>query len=308
MFRRGLAQAIEHTNARLLKIGIQIRRFQVLRENFTTQNGLLRTDLSLDRVAITTRYRHLIDDMFQHQTDYPSKWIPDLPDAPLDSGREGAQSRSPERSVKGARDQANTGTADQDAAQASQRPPFSANNTHDLYTSNPREERYANYAREPSPRAYANFAREPSPRPFTREASPRQYTPRKSQPLPKSVRMLNMDGNSLKSPTARDRGRFLACVFWAYRWPYFCSLQSRICHVSLRTCHYASGNLSPQRFDLTYRAVAGIRRRLQRPSRAYFHMTKAQVWRALCRWAAARWACRLAELTSMALPARAQAT
>jgi len=225
IFRKGLAQALEHTNARLLSVGVQIRRFQVLREKFTTQNGLLRPDLSLDRVAITTRYRHLIDDMFQHQADYPSKWIPGLPDAPLDSGREGNQSHSPERSVRGAMEQAGTGAAHHEAAQAA---PFSANNPYHQCASYPREERYANYAREPSPRS------------FTREASPRQFTPRKCQPLPKSVRMLNMDGNSLKSPTPRDRGRSLACIFCTHKF----AMLSPVYFAA--PCPYDSGNLPPQ--------------------------------------------------------------
>ena len=115
MFRRGLAQALEQTNAKLLSFDVQIRRFQVLREEFTIDNGLLLANKSLNRAAIITRYRHLIDDMFQHQADYPSKWMPELQEAGLQGdGFNGLQSDSAGRSEKPITGNANAASHDQD--------------------------------------------------------------------------------------------------------------------------------------------------------------------------------------------------
>ena len=75
VFRRGLAHELENVNAKLIPLSVQVRRFQVLREFFTVDNGLLLPDLTPNRVAITNRYRHLIDDMFQHETHFPHKWM-----------------------------------------------------------------------------------------------------------------------------------------------------------------------------------------------------------------------------------------
>ena len=208
MFRRGLAQALERTNAILLDSDVQIRRFQVLREEFTVDNGLLFPDRTLNRVAITIRYRHLIDDMFQHEASYPSKWMPELQPAPQGTSPIELYSHLAERSQTAVRGHA-------DAASASEHQDLSSDppTRHNPHASQFREERYTGYCKEPSPRA---FTREASPRQYTqasprqyKQASPRQYTPRKGQRLPQSVRMLDMDTGSLslKTPTPRERGR-----------------------------------------------------------------------------------------------------
>lgn len=204
MFRRGLAQALEQTNAKLLSFGVQIRRFQVLREEFTIDNGLLLANKSLNRAAITARYRHLIDDMFQHQADYPSKWMPELQESGLQGdGVNDLQSSSARHSGKPIMGHSDAASHDQDdtPAKGIEHAALSTRTGHNRnqFASYSREERYTSYSREPSPRA------------FTREASPRQYnyTPRKGQRLPQSVRLLDMDtgSSSLKVPTPRDRGR-----------------------------------------------------------------------------------------------------
>ena len=74
-FRRGLALALEQTNSKLKTVGVQIRRFQILREDLTATNGMLMGDGSLNRPAILIRYRHLVDDMFQYEARYPHKWM-----------------------------------------------------------------------------------------------------------------------------------------------------------------------------------------------------------------------------------------
>lgn len=200
MFRRGLAQALERTNAKLLDSDVQIRRFQVLREEFTVDNGLLFPDRTLNRVAITIRYRHLIDDMFQHEASYPSKWMPEMQQAPQGTSPNGLDSHLAELSQK-----ALTGHADAASASEHQELAPDPATRHNPHASQFREERYTSYFREPSPRA---FTREASPRQYM-QVSPRQYTPRKGQRLPQSVRMLDMDTGSLslKTPTPRERGR-----------------------------------------------------------------------------------------------------
>ena len=210
MFRRGLAQALEHTNAQLQILGVEVRRFQVLREDFTRDNELLLANGCLDRLAILNRYKHLVDDMFQHEAHYPHKWMQDQhershehrsprivdtisethPDAGVTSGDHQSNSvstftaRSLDKSTKGIR----AGYQQYHAASQSG-------------ASTPRSgyafPHVGSLSREQSPRAYS---RENSPR--TRDRKGHQ------QKLSKSVRMLSMDGIVGPSTSApRDRGR-----------------------------------------------------------------------------------------------------
>jgi hypothetical protein len=88
LFRRGLAQALESVNHRIAGLGVQIKRFQVLREDFSVINGSLvppspardgesvdAAQCELNRRAILQRHRHMIDDMYQHEARYAHKWM-----------------------------------------------------------------------------------------------------------------------------------------------------------------------------------------------------------------------------------------
>ena len=79
-FRRGLAQALQIVNQRIDGSLLQIRRFQVLRDRFTVDNGLLLPDGELDRPRILERYRHIIDDMYEFEVPPPH---PNAPPPPL---------------------------------------------------------------------------------------------------------------------------------------------------------------------------------------------------------------------------------
>ena len=198
MFRRGLAQALERTNAQLLVLSVQVRRFQILREDFTVANGLLFADGSLNRQAILDRYRHLVDDMFQHEAQYPHKWM---------EPEQGLADEERRRTV-----QTSNGSVDGHGQQQPyERPsnPSISGYQHfnvgcESGTSTPRSGR---------PSQHGNYSREPSPRPYSREASPRyarEQSPRvrrsQQQRLPESVRALTMDGSA--GYTSRDRGRY----------------------------------------------------------------------------------------------------
>jgi len=201
MFRRGLAQALERINVQLLVLGVQVKRFQILREDFTFANGMLFGDGSLNRQGILDRYRHFVDDMFQHETHHPHKWM--QPERILAEVESGHRAQTPQQGLTGhSQHQFNDRTSNPSISGYQQ---FNVGS--DSGTSTPRSHTYkpsqhGNSSREPSPRAYS---REASPR-YSRDASPRL---RKSQQqrLPESVRALTMDG-TVGNASARDRGRY----------------------------------------------------------------------------------------------------
>eukprot|EP00802_Teleaulax_amphioxeia_P010712 Tamp_10741.p1 GENE.Tamp_10741~~Tamp_10741.p1 ORF type:complete len:453 (-),score=50.79 Tamp_10741:538-1896(-) len=75
LFRRGLALELEYLNHQIVHYKVQIRRFQVLREDLTRTNGMLLPSGLINRPAILRRYRHIINDMYHHDARYPSKWM-----------------------------------------------------------------------------------------------------------------------------------------------------------------------------------------------------------------------------------------
>ena len=201
MFRKGLSQALERTNAHLLVLGVQVKRFQILREDFTLANGLLFGDGSLNRQGILDRYRHLVDDMFQHETHHPHKWM--QPERILAEGESGHRAQTPQQGLNGhSQHQSHDRTSNPSISGYQQ---FNVGS--ESGTSTPRS-----HAHKPS--QHGNFSREPSPRQYSREASPRyarDASPRlrksQQQRLPESVRALTMDG-TVGNASARDRGRY----------------------------------------------------------------------------------------------------
>jgi len=77
LFRRGLALELEFVNHQIYMKNVQIRRFQILREDFSVHNGTLNPDGSLNRPFVLRRYRHIINDMYCHEARYPHKWMED---------------------------------------------------------------------------------------------------------------------------------------------------------------------------------------------------------------------------------------
>ncbi|EKX50728.1 hypothetical protein GUITHDRAFT_103320 [Guillardia theta CCMP2712] len=77
LFRRGLALELEFVNHQIYMKNVQIRRFQILREDFSVHNGTLKPDGSLNRPVLLRRYRHIINDMYSHEARYPHKWMED---------------------------------------------------------------------------------------------------------------------------------------------------------------------------------------------------------------------------------------
>ena len=220
MFRRGLALALEKCNLKLAGVGVQIRRFQVLREDFSLQNGLLDKSGSLNRPAILARYRHLVDDMFQHEARYPHKWMSD-PSQPNES--------MPHHSHIAALD---AGVSPVDSAQvfdshrgfqpiteADSTPPAESGSTPrsaTMHFETCNQELYD--AQSGSGHKIQPCLREPTPRMFSRgDASPRAQaaartlmSPRKDhQRLPESIRMLSMHAviAGTEQSTPRQRGR-----------------------------------------------------------------------------------------------------
>jgi len=194
MFRRGLAQALEQTNAKLLLVGVQVKRFQVLREDLTFENGMVFNDGELNRRAILERYRHLVDDMFQHEARYPHKWM-----------AEGLQGLQQDADSVGSSADGNSSTRPSaPSIQGYQQNSSASDSAQECKVHTPRSNNpYNNYASYPRD--------QPSPRQYSRESSPRMRdSPRKGQQqrLPQSVRMLSMDGVIGSSNiTPRDRGR-----------------------------------------------------------------------------------------------------
>lgn len=86
LFRRGLAQLLEHVNHRLMPFNVAVKRFQVLREELSCGNGLVDRLGELQRSVILRRYRHIVDDMYQHEGKYPHKWMAE-PEDGVEAGR-----------------------------------------------------------------------------------------------------------------------------------------------------------------------------------------------------------------------------
>ena len=227
MFRRGLALALEKCNVKLAGVGVQIRRFQVLREDFSLQNGLLDKNGSLNRPAILARYRHLVDDMFQHEARYPHKWMSDpsqpnesIPHhshiAALDAGVspvDSAQVFDSHRGFQPITEADSTPLAESGSTPRSTTMHFETCNQElcDAQSG-------SGHKTQPS-------LREPTPRMFSRgDASPRAQasartlmSPRKDQQrLPESIRMLGMHAviAGTEQSTPRQRGRLCHATRW----------------------------------------------------------------------------------------------
>ena len=205
LFRRGLAQALERVNVQLLVLGVQVKRFQILREDFTFANGMLFGDGSLNRQGILDRYGHLVDDMFQHETHHPHKWM--QPERILAEVESGHRAQTTQQGLNGnSQHQSHDRTSNPSISGYQQYNVGSESGTSTPRSHTHRPSQHGNSSRssrEPSPRAYS---REASPRYGARDASPRL---RKSQQqrLPESVRALTMDG-TVGTASARDRGRY----------------------------------------------------------------------------------------------------